>query len=51
VARELDRLRVAEMSCLAGVGAKHAGFLRQLPGRPVWIIERRAIVCSRRVAT
>jgi oxygen-dependent protoporphyrinogen oxidase len=49
VARELDRLQVAEMSCLAGVGAKHAGLLRQLTGRPVWIVDGCPIECSRGV--
>jgi protoporphyrinogen/coproporphyrinogen III oxidase len=49
VARELDHRQVAEMSCLAGVGAKHASFLRQLPGRPVWIIDGCPIECARGV--
>jgi oxygen-dependent protoporphyrinogen oxidase len=49
VARELDRQQIAEMSCLAGVGARHASFLRQLPGRPVWIVDGCPIECARGV--
>jgi uncharacterized metal-binding protein len=49
VARELDQQQLAEMSCLAGVGAKHASFLRKLPGRPVWIIDGCPIECARGV--
>ena len=49
VARELDRQQFAEMSCLAGVGAKHPTFLRKLPGRRVWIVDGCTIECARGV--
>lgn len=49
VARELDHQQIAEMSCLAGVGARHASFLRKLPGRRVWIIDGCPIECARGV--
>ena len=49
VARELDRQQLAEMSCLAGVGARHDSFLRRLPRRRVWIVDGCPIECGRGV--
>ena len=46
VALELDRRGVAEMSCLAGVGAAKPSFLRKLSDREVWIIDGCPIQCS-----
>jgi len=45
-ALELDRRGLAEMSCLAGIGAGKRHFLRQLAGREVWIIDGCPIECS-----
>ena len=49
VARELDRRGAAEMSCLAGIGAKLPVFLGKLTGRDAWIIDGCAIECARGV--
>jgi uncharacterized metal-binding protein len=49
VALELDARGTAEMSCLAGVAAKHPHFLRQLEGREAWIIDGCAIGCAQGV--
>lgn len=49
LARELNRRGDAEMSCLAGLGAKHPSFLRKLNGRKTWIIDGCPIECSRGV--
>jgi len=49
LALELDRRGHAEMSCLAGVGAKRKVFLRKLEDRPIWIIDGCPIECSRGV--
>lgn len=49
LAKELDRRGDAEMSCLAGVGAKHPSFLRKLEKREAWIIDGCPIECSRGV--
>ncbi|MFW6038884.1 MAG: putative zinc-binding protein [bacterium] len=46
LAREIDRRGDAEMSCLAGVGAKHPSFLRKLKGREAWIIDGCPIECA-----
>lgn len=46
VARELDRQQLAEMSCLAGIGARHHSFLSRLAGRRVWIIDGCPIECA-----
>lgn len=46
VALELDRRGVAEMSCLAGVGAAKPLFLNKLKDRQVWIIDGCPINCS-----
>lgn len=46
VALELNRRGIAEMSCLAGVGAAKRHFLKQLPDREVWIINGCPIECS-----
>lgn len=46
VALELDRRGIAEMSCLAGVGAAKRSFLQQLAGREVWVIDGCPIACS-----
>lgn len=46
IALELDRRGLAEMSCLAGVGAAKRHFLKQLADREVWIIDGCPIECS-----
>lgn len=46
VARQLDRRGVAEMSCLPGVGAAKAHFLKKLAEREVWVIDGCPIECS-----
>ena len=46
LAQELDRRGVAEMSCLAGVGAGKTHFLNQLRDREVWVIDGCPIECS-----
>jgi uncharacterized metal-binding protein len=46
LAQELDRRGIAEMSCLAGVGAAKSHFLKQLRGREVWIIDGCPIECG-----
>ncbi len=46
VALELDRRGIAEMSCLAGVGAAKPLFLNKLKNRQVWIIDGCPINCS-----
>ncbi|MEZ6093431.1 MAG: putative zinc-binding protein [Pirellulaceae bacterium] len=46
VACELNRRGIAEMSCLAGVGAAKPLFLKKLVEREVWIIDGCPIQCS-----
>jgi len=46
LARELDRRGIAEMSCLAGVGARKKPFLKQLHDREVWVIDGCPIECG-----
>lgn len=46
LAKALDRRGVAEMSCLAGVGARKPAFLRKLVGRPIWVIDGCPIECG-----
>lgn len=46
LAKELERRGEAEMSCLAGLGAKHRSFLRQLEKREAWIVDGCPIECS-----
>jgi len=46
LAQELDRRGIAEMSCLAGVGARKLHFLRQLRGRATWVIDGCPIQCA-----
>ncbi len=46
VALELDRRGIAEMSCLAGVGAAKPLFLNKLHDRLVWVIDGCPINCS-----
>lgn len=46
VAKELDRRGVAEMSCLAGVGARRPSFLKQIRERPVWVVDGCPISCG-----
>lgn len=46
VALELDRRGVAEMSCLAGVGAAKPMFLKKLRDREVWVIDGCPIHCG-----
>ncbi len=49
LARELERRHGAEMSCLAGIGARRPRFLRQLIGRQTWVIDGCPIDCGRGV--
>lgn len=49
IAQELDRRGSAEMSCLAGVGARRPAFIKQLDGRETWIIDGCPIDCGRGV--
>jgi uncharacterized metal-binding protein len=46
LARELDRRGLAEMSCLAGLGAKRPVFLKKLASRKVWLIDGCPIECA-----
>lgn len=46
VAQEMDRRGVAQMSCLAGIGAQKANFLKQLRGRTVWVIDGCPTECA-----
>ena len=46
IALELQRRGVAEMSCLAGVGAAKPHFLKQLNNREVWVIDGCPIECA-----
>ncbi len=46
LALELDRRGIAEMSCLAGVGAAKATFLKKIQGREIWVIDGCPIECS-----
>ncbi|QDU89751.1 DGC domain protein [Pirellulimonas nuda] len=46
LARELDRRGIAEMSCLAGLGASKPHFLKKLSQREVWVIDGCAIACG-----
>jgi len=46
LARELDRRGIAEMSCLAGVGARRKPFLNKLRNRAVWVIDGCPIECG-----
>lgn len=49
VALELNRRGIAEMSCLAGIGASKRHFLRQLADREVWVVDGCPIECGRGV--
>lgn len=49
VALELDRLDIAEMSCLAGVAAEKAVFLAKLRNRAVWIVDGCPVECCKGV--
>jgi len=46
LAKAMDRLGVAEMSCLAGVGAQKKVFLNKLRDREVWVIDGCPIACG-----
>jgi uncharacterized metal-binding protein len=46
VAKELERQGAAEMSCLAGIGARKPAFLRKLRDRQVWVIDGCPIHCG-----
>lgn len=46
LAKELDRRGIAEMSCLAGVGARKKTFLNKLRDRPIWVIDGCPIECG-----
>lgn len=47
--RTLTEKGIAEMSCLAGIGAANPLFLKKLKDREVWIIDGCPIECSRGV--
>lgn len=49
LARHMDRTGEAEMSCLAGIGARRPSFLAKLQNREVWVIDGCAIECARGV--
>jgi uncharacterized metal-binding protein len=51
LARELDRRAIAEMSCLAGLGAGKPAFVKMLRGRPAWVIDGCPIECGLGVFT
>ena len=46
LALELDRRGIAEMSCLAGLGAEKPVFLKLAERRPLWIIDGCPIECG-----
>ena len=46
LAKTLDERGIAEMSCLAGIGAQKKIFLDQLRGRKVWVIDGCPIGCG-----
>lgn len=46
IARELDRRGIAQMSCLAGVGAAKKHFLNQMKNRSIWVIDGCPIGCG-----
>lgn len=46
LAKELDRRGIAEMSCLAGVGARKPVFLKKIAHRKVWVIDGCPIECG-----
>lgn len=46
LAHELDNRGIAEMSCLAGVGAQKPAFLKKLQNREVWVIDGCPIDCG-----
>lgn len=50
LALELDRRGIAEMSCLAGLGAEKPVFLKLAERRPVWIIDGCPIECGGGIA-
>jgi len=50
LALELDRRGIAEMSCLAGLGAGKPVFLKLAERRPVWIIDGCPIECGGGIA-
>lgn len=51
LAQELDRCGVAEMSCLAGLGALKPSFVKVLEGREAWVIDGCPIECALGVFT
>lgn len=50
LALELDRRGIAEMSCLAGLGAEKPLFMKLAARRPVWIIDGCPIECGEGVS-
>lgn len=50
LALELDPRGIAEMSCLAGLGAEKPVFLNLAERRPVWIIDGCPIECGGGIA-
>lgn len=51
LALELDRRGIAEMSCLAGLGAERPVFMKLAERRPVWIIDGCPIECGAGIST
>lgn len=49
LAQEIDHRGIAEMSCLAGLGADHPSFRRKLRDRSAWVIDGCPIECSKGV--
>lgn len=46
LAVEFNQRSIAQMSCLAGIGAGKWHFLKQLAGRTVWVIDGCPLECS-----
>ncbi|TJY56211.1 zinc-binding protein [Sinimarinibacterium sp. CAU 1509] len=46
LARELDRRGIAEMSCLAGLGALKPAFVKEVARRTTWVIDGCPIECG-----
>lgn len=49
LAQHLDRRGLAEMSCLAGLGAALPKFMKQLDGREAWVIDGCPLECGKAV--
>ena len=47
VAREIQRRGLARMSCLAGVAARRANFMKELENRSLWVVDGCPIECAK----